>query len=152
MLQEELVKCYICKRSFPATEEYFYKQSSGRLERRCKECRKNMRRLRYAVQNGLVPEEAVLTPASENEEVPSKKRQYTPASDMLILQLLVEDGYSVHEVASALNRDADDLKAHLFELVKTGKLRKLHRRLLNYGGIYAVRYRKRLRLPNAVNI
>lgn len=68
-------------------------------------------------------------------------RPYTYTTDVLIVQFANEDGCSVAEIARHLARDPEDLKKHIAEAVKRGTFRRLHRAMMAYGGIYALKMR-----------
>lgn len=70
-------------------------------------------------------------------------RPYTRTSDMLIVQFMNEDGFSVAELARQLNRDPEDLREHMGQAIKQGTFRRIHKAMMEFGGVYATKMRKR---------
>ena len=74
---------------------------------------------------------------------PADKRPFTEVSDMLILEMLVEDNASAREISEMLDRDQEDVAKRIRYLKKSEKLRGIHEKLMAYNGYYARKFLKK---------
>ena len=71
---------------------------------------------------------------------PEEQRPFTLDSDIIILQMLVEDKATAVEIAVMLGRDAKLVAERIKYLKESGRLQKIHKMLIARKGLYAMKY------------
>lgn len=76
-------------------------------------------------------------------EKPKEQRPFTLDSDIIILQMLVEDKATAAEIAVMLGRDAKSVVERIKYLKESGRLQKIHRMLIDRKGLYVIKFAKK---------
>ncbi|RCX20897.1 hypothetical protein DFR58_10199 [Anaerobacterium chartisolvens] len=85
----------------------------------------------------------------EKEIDPSLLRPFTIDTDILILQLMVEDKATPKQTALFLGRDVEQVEEHINFLQSSGRANIIHKYLMGHKGVYARRYAKMKRVERA---
>ena len=76
----------------------------------------------------------------------SETRPFTNTSDMLILQSIIEDRASIREIAVLLGRDPEEIRERIIFLKRSGRLKQIHKSLMQAKGVYAMKYIRRKKM------
>ncbi|MBC7340909.1 MAG: hypothetical protein H5U02_00385 [Clostridia bacterium] len=122
MTRERTKRCPACGRVLPLSGFYRWKKKRGYgYSSLCRECKK----------------------AAAKKEILAPVRPYTPATDVLVVLFLDEDGMSPAEIARELRRDREDFRRYFEEFVSSGRIEKVREGLWLNSEVYAARMAKK---------